>query len=80
MSGADPRKLQRQIATYGRLTIGIPRIFVLRASDGEFVIYEGVPRATRVAKPLPGANVEVEVIGSLASAGSLLPTVGDRLP
>ena len=80
MAGADPGKLQRQIALHGKSTSGMPRLLVLRALDDELVIYDGVTRATRVAKLLPGVMVEVEVIGSLASPGSLLPTVGDRLP
>ena len=53
---------------------------VFRASDGELVIYDGVTRATRVAKLLPGQTVPVELIGDLASAGGPYPTVGDRLP
>ena len=80
MGGADPGKLQRQIAAHGRSASGMPRLFVFRASDGELVIYDGVTRATRIAKLLPGVTVEVEVIGSLASPGSWLPTVGDRMP
>ena len=78
--GADPWKLQRQIARYGKLTAGMPRIFVFRASDGELVVYDGVTRATRVGKLLPGQTVPVEVIGDLPSRGSIYPTVGDRLP
>jgi hypothetical protein len=80
MSGADPGKLQRQIATFGRSTSGMPQLFVFRASDGELIIYDGVTRATRIAKLLPAATVEVEVIGNLASSGNWLPTVGDKLP
>jgi hypothetical protein len=60
MGGADPGKLQRQIAAYGRATSGMPRLLVFRASDGELVIYDGVTRATRVAKLLPKVTVEVE--------------------
>ena len=41
---------------------------------------DGVTRATRVAKLLPGQLVSVEVIGDYPSPGSKLPTVGDRLP
>jgi hypothetical protein len=80
IDGADPAKLQRQIAAYGRSTFGMPRLFVFRASDGELVIYDGVTRATRIAKLLPGVSVEIEVIGNLASPGNWLPTVGDKLP
>ena len=79
-SGADPAKLQRQIARYGKSTAGMPRLVVFRASDGELVIYDGVTRATRVAKLLPGQTVPVELIGDLASAGGPYPTVGDWLP
>ena len=59
--------------------VGMPRL-VYRASDGELVIYDGVTRATRVAKLLPGRTLQVEVIGTLTSPASLFPTVGDRLP
>jgi hypothetical protein len=80
INGADPGKLQRQIAAYGRSTTGMPRLFVFRTSDGELVIYDGVTRATRIAKLLPGTTVEVEIIGKLNSLGNWLPTVGDKLP
>ena len=80
LSGADPGKLQRQIARYGRSTAGMPRLVVYRGSDGELIVYDGVTRATRVAKLLPGQTVPVEVIGVLASPGARFPTVGERLP
>ncbi len=79
-SGADPIKLSLQIAQYGDSLAGMPRLVAYRASDGELVIYDGVTRATRVAKLLPGRSVQVEVIGTLTSPGSSYPTVGDRLP
>src|SRR5438128_1576185 len=79
-SGADPTKLQRQIARHGKSTAGMPRIVVYRAADGELVIYDGVTRATRVAKLSPGSTVPVEVIGDLPSPGGRRPTVGERLP
>ena len=79
-SGADPIKLVHQIAEYGDSMVEMPRLVVYRASDGEPVIYDGVTRATRVAKLLPGRTVQVEVIGTLTSPAGLLPTVGDRLP
>jgi hypothetical protein len=53
-SGADPAKLQRQIARHGKSTQGMPTVEVYRGSDAELVIYNGVTRATRVAKLLPG--------------------------
>jgi hypothetical protein len=80
MSGAEPVKLQRQIAKHGKSTAGMPRLFVLRATDGVLVVYDGVTRATRVAKLLPGQIVPVEVIDSLPSPAGHCPKVKDRLP
>ncbi len=79
-SGADPAKLQRQIARHGKSVIGMPRLVVYRGIDGELIVYDGVTRATRVAKLLPGQTVPVEVIGSLSSPGASYPTVGEGLP
>lgn len=78
--GADPAKLQRQIARHGKSIIGMPPLIVLRAADDEFVMYDGVTRATRIAKLLPGLLVPIEVIDTLPSPGATYPTVGDRLP
>jgi hypothetical protein len=80
LSGADPAKLQRQIATHGRSIAGMPRLVAYGGTDGELIIYDGVTRATRVAKLLPGQTVPVEVIGSIASPGARFPTVAERLP
>jgi len=80
LSGADPVKLRRQITRYGRSTVDMPRIVAYRGTDGELIIYDGVTRATRVARLLPGQTVPVEVIGSVPSPGARLPTVGERLP
>jgi hypothetical protein len=78
--GADPGKLQRQIARFGRSTLGMPPPWVYRGSDGALVISDGVTRATRVAKLLPGVSVRVEVIGDQKTPVGHYPTVGDRLP
>jgi hypothetical protein len=78
--GADPEKLARQISRHGSSTQGMPPPFVYRATDGELVLSDGVTRATRVAKLLPGTLIRVEVIGDLAAPGAGMPTVGDRLP
>lgn len=80
LSGADPAKLQRQIARHGKSVIGMPRLVVYRGTDGELIVYDGVTRATRVAKLLPGQMVSVEVIGNVSSPGARYPTVGERLP
>jgi hypothetical protein len=79
-SGADPLKLQRQIAKHGKSTQGMPTLEVSRGSDGELMINDGVTRATRVAKLLPGTLVTVEVIDDYPAAFGHLPTIGDRLP
>lgn len=79
-AGADPLKLQRQIARYGRSTQGMPPLEAYRGTDGKLVVYDGVTRATRVAKLLPMQLVQVEVIDDLRTPVGHLPTVGDRLP
>lgn len=49
VSGADPTKLQRQIARYGASMNGMPVLEVYRGTDGALLIYDGVTRATRIA-------------------------------
>ncbi len=77
--GADPVKLKRQVARYGQSIDGMPALEVKRGSDGGLVIYDGVTRATRVAKHLPGTKVRAEVTGTLSGPVSSLPTVGESL-
>ena len=79
-SGADPAKLARQIAQYGSSLQGMPTPWVYRGTDGALMIYDGVTRATRVAKLLPGTLMRVEVVGDLPAACSHLPTLGDYVP
>ena len=52
--GADPGKLARQIARYGNRTDGMLPPFAIRGKDGALLLEDGVTRATRVAKLLPG--------------------------
>lgn len=73
-------KLQRQIVRFGSLTHGMPVLEVYRGTDGELVIYDGVTRATRVAKFKPRQLVRVELIDDLSTPVGHLPTVGDKLP
>jgi hypothetical protein len=80
MSGADPFKLHRQIAPFGSSTAGMPAPWVYRGSDGELQLYNGVTRATRIAKLSAGTLIRVEVIGNLAAPVGHLPTIGDLLP
>ena len=80
MSGADAYKLHRQIALFGPSTAGMPSPWVYRGSDGELQLYNGVTRATRIAKLAPGALIRVEVVGDLAAPVGHLPTIGDLIP
>ncbi len=79
-SGADPLKLHRQIASFGDKTAGMPPLLAYRGTAGKLVIADGVTRATRVARLLPGRLVTVEVIGAWRAAVGGYPTIGDRVP
>jgi hypothetical protein len=79
-SGADVLKLQRQIARFGTSTEQVPTIEVSRGSDGYLVINDGVTRATRIARLLPGRLVRVEVIDDLPIPVGSWPSIGDLLP
>jgi hypothetical protein len=78
--GADPVKLQRQIAKFGASSAGMPSPWVYEGTDRELVLFNGVTRATRIAKLAPGTLIRVEVIGKLRAAFGSLPTIGDLLP
>src|SRR5438132_5693249 len=79
-TGADWSKLQRQMAQFGTSTAGMPPIWVREGSDGAMLILDGVTRATRVAKLLPGDLVPVEVVSTVRNTFGKLPKVGDWLP
>ncbi len=79
-SGADPYKLQRQIAQFGSSAAGMPPIWVYQGSAGVLVIFNGVTRATRIAKLAPGRQVRVEVIGRVLTPCQHFPKIGDLLP
>lgn len=78
-TGADPFKLQKQIARFGTSVIGMPPIWAYECPDGSFLIVNGVTRATRIAKLVPGAVVPVEIIGRLRRSRFTDPRVGDLL-
>lgn len=80
IDGADPAKLQRQIARYGRSLSGMPPVLVYRGSDGELMLSDGVTRATRAAKFCPGSIVPAELLGTLPISFGHLPTVLEKLP
>lgn len=79
-SGADLAKLQQQIGRFGSSVAGMPEIWVREGSDGVLLILDGVTRATRVAKLLPGMLVRVEVVAVTAQPYASLPKLGDHLP
>lgn len=78
--GADPFKLQRQIARFSASSAGMPPPWVYEASDGVLVLYNGITRATRIAKLSPGTTIRVEVVGKLRRAYAGEPKIGDLLP
>lgn len=80
LSGADPIKLHDQMVRFGASIIGMPPPLCYRGSDGRLMVYDGVTRATRVARLLPGAPLRVEVMRTLEQTVGHLPTIGDKLP
>jgi len=78
--GADPFKLQRQIARFGASSAGMPAPWVYEASDGVLVVYNGVTRPTRIAKLAPAATIRLEVVGKLRRAYAGEPKIGDQVP
>jgi hypothetical protein len=78
--GADPLKLQRQVARFGASSAGMPPPWVYEAADDVLVLYNGITRATRIAKLAPGATIRVEVVGRLRRAYAGEPRIGDFLP
>jgi hypothetical protein len=79
LSGADPYKLQQQIARFGASSGGMPPVWVYEGSDGVLEIVDGVTRATRIAKLDPGRTIRVEVIGALRQPRGQIPRIGDRI-
>ena len=79
-SGADPYKLQLQIARFASSAAGMPPIWTYEGSDGTLMIVNGVTRATRIAKLAPGKLVRVEVLGKMRRAYATRPKVKDFLP
>jgi hypothetical protein len=58
----------------------MPPLWVYEGTDGELVIFNGVTRATRIAKLASGTLLRVEVVGKVRKAFGFLPTIGDLLP
>ena len=58
----------------------MPPPWVDEGADGVLILYNGVTRATRIAKLAPGVLIRVEVIGKLPKAFATDPKIGDVLP
>jgi len=69
-------KADRQI---GSSTDGMPPLLAYEGSDGVLELVDGVTRASRVAKLLPGTKVRVEVLGKLKGPKAESRKVGDTL-
>jgi len=80
LSGADPVKLHDQMVRFGSSVVGMPPVLAYRGSDAAITIYDGVTRATRVAKVLPGRTVRVEIMRTITKPVGHLPLLGDTLP
>jgi hypothetical protein len=80
IDGADPAKLQRQIARPGNSLTGMPPVLVYQGSDGELMLSDGVTRATRAAKLCPGEMIPAELLVTLSRSVGHLPTVQEKLP
>jgi hypothetical protein len=79
-TGADPFKLQMQIARFGANSAGMPLLWVYEGTDNKLMIWNGVTRATRIAKLAPGKTDRVEIIGRIRSVVGRRPRIGDLLP
>lgn len=78
-SGADPWKLHQEIRQFGLSQDGMPPILVYEDPDGLLEIFDGVTRATRMAKLAPGDTVPVVAIGRYRRSRAGSPCVKDRL-
>jgi hypothetical protein len=58
----------------------MPPPWVYEGKDGALVLYNGVTRATRIAKLAAGTFIRVEVIGKLPKGFAGEPRIGDLLP
>ena len=77
--GADLWKLHQEIRKYGSTKVGMPPIFVYEDPDGILEIIDGVTRATRIAKLVPGVTVPVVIIGKYRKSRASSLRVRDRL-
>lgn len=78
-AGADMWKLHRQMRRFSSSKDGMPPIFVYEDPDGLLEIFDGVTRATRIAKLAPGVAVPVLIIGKLPKSRKYSIRLGDTL-
>lgn len=78
--GPDPFKLLDQYQEFGDSLDGMPPIWVIEGADGEYLIVDGVTRASRIFVYRPGATVPVEIIRVTGHDWSRLNRVMDVLP
>ena len=58
----------------------MPPLAVYRTTDGEFVIFDGVTRATRAARFCENQKVPGVVIGEIQVRGLGLPKIEEKMP
>jgi hypothetical protein len=81
LTGADPAKLVRQEQMFGSSVVGMPPPEATQGANGELMLNDGVTRATRVAKLLPGRLLRVQVTDNVPHWDmSKLPRIGDFVP
>ena len=81
LQGAEPGKLARQLAQFGNTVVGMPPLELVRGKGGHYRINDGVTRATRIAKLLPGQTVPAIVIHDLPKLDvTRCPKIKEVLP
>lgn len=73
--GADPAKLARQIALFGRSTVGMPAPWVYEGSDGVLVVYNAA-MTEEVPRVALAALAEVWALSPEVRLGQLIAHVG----
>jgi hypothetical protein len=74
----DPSKWARQLSLFGNSLQGMPPPTVMYGKRGRLVLFDGVTRAARAAKLLPGVQIAVTLYddpGALRYDEDRLPTI-----
>ena len=58
----------------------MPTPWTYRGTEGFLMLYNGVTRATPIARLAPGTLIRVEIVGTLRKPVGHLPKLGDLLP